>query len=390
MKKIIIGSICNIFVAQVYCSDINVCFANGQHNESNRVTLLFRHGDTGISGHENYSIAKVTAESSEEARKVGEILREGEDRNNLKFTTDCSIRGNDTAKSLSGDFLFRTSNDFFEVDLRLSRADFYYLNTQPQTLYSALDMFISNINNASESENKSNLSKINDKYGDNARAIISRFVSIVNNNRFNEMSKKMRAIAEKSNVEKNVIIHHSIFISLMIYYAKLNEIYKCSNFLELKNKIDYELASNPRETYKQCLYILGNALARYRLKNLEFVYLTVSKEKGVSNLQICDYDYIQKNNLYLSQSVTVRKKTGILRKIKSMCSLLLLWPEDVSFCENIKNVVNFAATKDAIQKKDIRLSVLASKEDKPKSWFMSLLTAPLRFIRSLHTYDDCL
>jgi len=390
MKKIIIGSICNIFVAQVYCSDINVCFANGQHNESNRVTLLFRHGDTGVSGHENYSMARVTPESLEESKKIGNILRKGETNNTLKFTTDCSYRGNDTAISLSGNFFYRTLNDFLEVDLHLSKADFKYLNAQPHTLFRAMEMFISNVVTGSEKENRASLEKIDEKYGDNAKAIISSFVRIVTNNKFKEMSTKMSAIARESVVEKNVIVHHSIFISLMMYYAKLNEIYKCSNFLELKNKIDYELANNPRETYKQCLYILGNALARYRLKNLEFVYLTVGKEKGVSNLQICDYDYIQKNNLYLSQSVTVRKKTGILRKIKSMCSLLLLWPESVSFCENIKNVVNLATTKDAIQKKDIRLSVLASKEDKPKSWFMPVLTAPLRFIRSLHTYDDCL
>ena len=398
MKKFIIGSVCSIVVSNVYCADINVRFADGIYNSSDRTTLLFRHGNTGVSGHENYSMARVIPESLEESSKIGEVLRANETSDNLKFITDCSLRGNDTAKALSDKFFFRTSNDFLEVDLELCKDDYVYLNTQPHMLFAALKMFISNIKRGSKTENRANLAAINKTYGDNAYNILYRFVSIVNNKKFDEMSKKMRAIAKSSTFEKNVIIHHSIFISLMLYYAKLNEIYKCSNLLELRDQINHDLQTSPRNTYEKCLYILGNALARYRLKNLELTYLTVGQKDGIYNLQICDYDYIRNNDLYLSKSIALRKKTCLKDKLKGLYELCNNRPEQTSFLANIRDVVKFVTVKDTIKKKDVRLSIihnenkreLNTKKDSFLQSVLSFLTLPIRWIRDLHSYDDCM
>lgn len=398
MKKFIIGSVCGIVISDVYCADINVRFADGIYNSSDRTTLLFRHGNTGVSGHENYSMARVIPESLEESSKIGEVLRANENSDNLKFITDCSLRGNDTAKALSDKFFFRTSNDFLEVDLELFRDDYVYLNTQPHMLFAALKAFISNIKRGSKPENRANLAALKKTYGDNAYNILYRFVSIVNNKKFDEMSKKMRAIAKNSTFEKNIIIHHSIFISLMLYYTKLNEIYKCSNLLELRDKINYDLQTSPRSTYEKCLYILGNALARYRLKNLELLYLTVGKKNGIYNLQICDYDYIRDNDLYLSKSIALRKKTCLKDKLKGLYELCINKLEQVSCFTNIKDVVKFMIVKDTIQRKNVRLSITYTDSkcgsNAKKNGFLqsalSFFTLPIRWIRGLHSYDDCL
>ena len=212
------------------------------------------------------------------------------------------------------------------------------------------------------------------------------------------MSKKMRAIAKNSTKEKNIIVHHSIFISLMLYYAKLNEIYQCSNLLDLRSKINNDLHASPKNTYEKCLYILSNALARYRLKNLELLYLTVGTEKGIHNLQICDYNYIKKNDLYLSKSINIRQTASVTDKIKNVYNLIVNRPQQLSFFHNLKDIINLATEKDTIKKKNIRLYIHdndneyttgAIKKSKHTS-IWSLITLPLQWIRSLHSYDDCL
>ena len=376
----------------IHLENINVSYAssNLKYNPEEKWTQIlgFRHAATGVDGHTEDNNPSIIESEKIRAQNFGRIIKNSvDDEQPILFCSDNTARCRDTLNSIMSVFdssqcknIQNAYNE--EIKIGLDQYNFCFINKRPGYLNDTIKQFShlfleDNVNTHSEEHNTLRdecFQRINSALGrlrgcsyGSSTIILQAFLNmILDENMPNEAPKiygtpanklspqeqihsRLNSIINACNAgDKTVIyVHHSMFISTLLFVAEAGKRLGAKNIQDVYAKISTSIFENP-EKMPEFLDLFVSCFTKYHIKNLDLIYLLYKQEDNMHSFYLCELDYIKQNQLPFYEILGPKTHTPMLCKLVSIGHLL--------WCDRL-NGLHFMLEKDHLNKKNLLISV---------------------------------
>lgn len=342
------------------------------NSKTMRVVACMRHGNTGQDGHtKTDQDMGITDDEKGKSRNIGYIISQNHSK--LTYATDITGRCKETLNEINvqknNPIIIKRNS---ELNIGLYKSDFAFIRNNPGYLYAIVQQFKRNL--LDQTQNSFDfINEAIETIGTSAASqgvnILQSFLNVILGNKmpsilpgiYNECSISKISIEEDllsrlqyiihicNQTENDILcVHHSMFVSTILFIAKLTETLQANNIEDLYKKMRQHILQNPKTELSKYLDLFVTCFTKYHIKNLDMVYLLYSKTDDMSNFYICNMDYIQKNKLPLYDILMPKTSTPLWTKLSSIVHIL---------CNEPFSALSFVCAKDELKKKDCMLSV---------------------------------
>lgn len=371
-----------------------ICFGGVNHKEARQV-LFMRHGNTGKYAHSPDDSADITCYECGNAAQIGHVIFNNISGDKIRIRSDKSTRCISTAQQLAPGKKVDISDVDEELRIGLTKEAFELIKSHLPAMYHSVVSFARGLDS-----HKSDLGikeAIRTQSDGDARMenVLTSFLRVIIGN---EKLKEFKII-EDDDQEKdplveldarlqdiglsirdglNILVHHSMFCGLLMFCDTIGAHYNVGTVAEMRGKMHKDLETSANSAMKYLLDTLINCFTKYRLKNLDCMYVSFMKDEQekmhYSVLMKPEIDVMQ---LPLSDVLTVvrgnpySKINTVIKAVQS---------------DGIKLTMQFCRMSDNVNRKNSMLSLKNNIEKEPMISCIDVLKSFGGCVRSLGGY----
>lgn len=350
-----------------------VCFGGVHHKEARQV-LFIRHGNTGKYAHSPDDSADITCYECGNAAQIGHVIFNNISREKIRIRSDGSTRCISTAQQLAPGKKVDISEADEESRIGLTKAAFLMIKSHLPAMYDGIISFAKRLDSSKDDLGIDDAIQKQSCNHPQMANILTSFLRVIlgndklvqlgvikdddeENDPLVELTKILHASGRSINDGCNIFVHHSMFCGLLMFCNTVGSYYHVETVAEMREKMNMDLHTNPNYAMKYLLDTLINCFTKYRLKNLDCMYISFMKdEMERMYYSVLTKPEIDEMSLPLSNVLTVAKSDPY-SKINTVIKAVQN--------DGIKLTMQFCRMSDNVNRKNSMLSFKKNIEKEP-------------------------
>jgi len=402
MKNILITRKTLSFMLAASCCKFAICgetmkqvYFGGANPKESQNVLFMRHGNTGKYAHSPDDKADITCYECGNAAQIGRVISNRISVDEIRVRSDNSTRCVSTAQQLAPGKTLDISEADEELRIGLTKEAFLLIKSHLPAMYNVILSFAKSLES-----HKSDLGikdAIQTQSGGDPRMenILTSFLRVIlGNDKLKEiqvietddkekdplveLDERLQDIGRSIKDGCSICVHHSMFCGLLMFCNTIGSHYQVGTVAEMREKMHKDLETNAKNAMKYLLDTLINCFTKYRLKNLDCMYVSFMQD----DLENMHYSLLTKHeidemHLPLSNVLTVAKGDPY-SKINTVIKAVQN--------NGIMQTIQYCRMPDNVNRKASMLSLKTNIEKEPTVSCIDVLQSFGGCVRSLGGY----
>lgn len=360
-----------------------ICFGVGNHKESQQV-LFMRHGNTGKYAHSPDDRADITCYECGNAAQIGRVISNSISGDKMRIRSDGSQRCISTAQQLAPGKVLDISETDEEVRIGLTKEAFLLIKSHLPAMYHSIVSFTELLDSSKSDLGIKDAIRTQSDGDSRMENILTSFLRVIlGNDKLKEfeiieanddekdplveLTKILYDTGQSINDGCNIFVHHSMFCGLLMFCNTIGSHYQVETVAEMREKMNKSLEKNTNYAMKYLLDTLISCFTKYRLKNLDCMYVSFVKDERekmyYSVLTKSEIDEMQlplSNVLTVAESGSCSKADTVIKAVQN---------------DGVMQTIQYCLMPDNVDRKTSMLSLKENIEKEPTVSCIDVLTS---------------